>query len=213
VVLLLGQVGHRPVKVVTSFGSQNLSAAGAELTARISTVLALAGMALVGLRVARALSHSAAASAKPGSTADAEVFVAGVAATLTMAMAFSKVLSPQYLVWLPTVLVLGGGRGRAAFWVAVTLLGATQLYLPARYPGLRALQPGPVALLVTRNGLLLVLTVCCWLAIRSPGPRGRDDRVVGRSRAVDPGLGPVTGDDSQQVPSSFSVGSQNRRPG
>lgn len=148
-------------RVETSFGSQNLVGPGAKAVAAVGTLLALAGIAAVLVRCHRAL-------AADGSDA-VEVFVAGSAAVLSLALVFGKVLSPQYLLWIvPATLLVGGRPGRAACALTVAALTATQLYFPVRYPGLRELDAAPILLLTVRNGLLIALALCTWGAVGSP---------------------------------------------
>ncbi len=156
------------LRVETSFGSQNLIGPGAKAVTMCSSALAVAAIGAVLIRCHRA---SASMSASPaGSGSDAvEIFVAASAAVLSLALVFGKVLSPQYLLWVaPTALVLGGRRGQVACALMVAALIATQLYFPARYPGLRELEAGAVVLLTLRNGLLVALAACTWGALRSP---------------------------------------------
>lgn len=156
------------LRVETSFGSQNLIGPGAKAITLCSSALALAAVMAVVVRCHRA---SAAAT---GSEA-AEIFVAASAAVLALALVFGKVLSPQYLLWVaPATLLVGGRRGQVACALTVAALVATQLYFPARYPDLRELEAGAVALLTLRTGLLVALAACTWGAVRSPTPARSD---------------------------------------
>ena len=72
-------------------------------------------------------------------------------------MAFGKVCSPQYLVW---ILPLGLGlslehRRRAPLVLLLALFAVTQLVYPILYGRLEALRPGVCALVLARNALLL----------------------------------------------------------
>jgi hypothetical protein len=69
-----------------------------------------------------------------------------------------KVLSPQYLIWLtPFIVVLRGRMGRTARFVFLLSCVATTLVYPWGVWRLLAFEPGAVALLNFRNGLLLTL--------------------------------------------------------
>ncbi len=113
-------------------------------------VLVLAGLAAWRARKAIAVTDGAGL---------ARLLVSSIAAMLAAVLVASPILSPQYLLWLlPFALVPDAlpGRGRAWFLV-LAFLGAV-LY-PHLYPRLRKLLPAMVAVLVARNGILVVLAV------------------------------------------------------
>ena len=145
-----------PLRVVTTFGSQNLVGDGPSVIAALSTAIVLVGIAAVCVTVALLLRRVS------GRSAD-HLFVTGAAATLLVAVTAGKVLSPQFLVWIVPFAVLVAGRyGRLAFATTVGVLLTTQLYFPVRYWDLVALDPGPIGLLVIRDTLLIVLLACAW---------------------------------------------------
>jgi len=147
--LLLGHLsGLAPIAVTSSFGSQNLVSPGAEVAARLAGPLA--GAALLAT-FALCWRRRAALRAVPDAVPLAAL------ATLLAVLATGKVFSPQYLTWLlPVVaLVLPGWRLLGAAAVGVLLL--THLEFPARYWAFVALRPGPVALVVARNLLLVAV--------------------------------------------------------
>jgi hypothetical protein len=105
----------------TSHGSQNLAGAGADVVGAISTAVQAA--ALLWIWTAFARGRQTAAS-----------FVAAAAAAICAFVAFGKVLSPQFLIWLIPVVPLV--RGRRGLWASVLLLIAlvlTQVWFPFRY--------------------------------------------------------------------------------
>ena len=72
-------------------------------------------------------------------------------------MAFGKVLSPQFLIWLvPLVPLLAGGTGAAASAVLACALVVTQLWFPFRYWDVVALS-GAGWLVLARDLLLVGL--------------------------------------------------------
>ncbi len=145
------------LRVETSFGSQNLIGDGPVAIAAISGGLAVLGVAAVCATAAVLLRR---VTAGPDA---ARLLVTAAAATLAVLVATSKVLSPQFLLWLVPVALLATGRyGRLAFATLVALLISTQLYFPVRYWDLVALETGPIALLVIRDSLLLVLVAATW---------------------------------------------------
>jgi uncharacterized membrane protein len=84
----------------------------------VLTVVALIGVYLLFWRSSR--SH--------------EDVVIACAAAVTAYVLFSKVFSPQYVVWLvPLVPLVGGRRGLRASVLLVAILGVTQIFEPYRY--------------------------------------------------------------------------------
>jgi hypothetical protein len=100
-----------------------------------------------------------------------------VLASLLASMAFAKVLSPQYFVWLipaaalvfPERPVLGGGM--------LLMMLLTQIEFPALYSSFVSLRPGAVLLVAARNALLIATflysLVELWNAPRVPAAVGR----------------------------------------
>lgn len=83
-------------------------------------------------------------------------------------IAFNKVGSPQYLVWilppLVTGLVLRRGAWFAPAAVGLVLCGLTQLVYPIGYRGIMVPEPLALSVLTLRNALLLALFV--WMVVR-----------------------------------------------
>lgn len=80
----------------------------------------------------------------------------------------TRVLSPQYLVWLgaPMAALAERATGRRALWVLVAAIAISQVIFPFRYTQLRHLAAFDVCLLAARNLLLLgagALTVRAFL--------------------------------------------------
>ncbi len=137
-----------------SHGSHSLIAPGVSLAADVSGGLTLLAVAAVYLvvwlrrhRLRRAPSDQALV----------------VLALLLALMTFGKVLSPQYFIWVLPAWVLVAARDR---WVAMfggLTLALTQAEFPALYWNLLSMQPAPLAIVVTRNTLLLVTyAVTLW---------------------------------------------------
>jgi len=114
---LLTTFGHP--RIVDSHGSQNISGHGA-----LGTSFALAqAAALLALWIAFARGP-----------ATRERFVRYAAACICAFVAFDKVLSPQYLLWLiPIVPLVRGKRGLAAASLLTAALVLTQVWFPQRY--------------------------------------------------------------------------------
>ena len=138
---LLTTFGH-PV-VVSSHGSQGIDGHGT--LAALSSVVQVAVLVALWVAFARG-------------TADRERFVRYSAACVCAFVAFGKVLSPQYLIWLvPLVALVGGRRGIAAVALLVAALVATQAWFPDHYWDY--VRTGDRAWIVLVRNLLLVALV------------------------------------------------------
>jgi hypothetical protein len=114
--------GLRPLATVTTHGAQALSGRGAGLAAILSTALEIASV--LGIWLAYAARR----------TREREAALLAAAATVVALVAFDKVLSPQYLIWLvPFVALAGGLRGFAAAGLLLLALGLTQTWFPGSY--------------------------------------------------------------------------------
>ena len=122
-VLLAAQhLGMRPLSTVDAGGGQALSGRGAVLAADLSTTLEVASV--LGIWLLFALRRRL----------DAETLLAAVAGAVAALVAFDKVLSPQYVIWLvPLVVLVRGARGIAASVLLLVALGLTQTWFPWSY--------------------------------------------------------------------------------
>jgi Glycosyltransferase family 87 len=142
ILIAVHHVAGTTLHVTGSFGSQNVTGPGAhaaEIVTTIAGVLALAGIWALFARGpatgARLAAHSAAA----------------IAAML----AFGKVFSPQFVIWLvPFVLLVGGLRGVAAGAFLAAVLALTHAWFPHHY---WALAQGFAP---TQSGELLARDLC-----------------------------------------------------
>jgi uncharacterized membrane protein len=132
--------------VVTTHGSQNLFGSLPDTFATVQTLLqalAIAGVWLVFARSDRS----------PTS------FLIASAGAVTAFVAFGKVLSPQFMIWLipllPLVLLRRGYLQAGLFAAALVV---TQLWFPYRYWNVAHLER-TVWLVLLRDGLLVVLYV------------------------------------------------------
>jgi hypothetical protein len=111
-------------------------------------------------------------------------------ALVTALIAFNKVGSPQYMVWLAAPIVLGlAYQGRAfrtpAILVAV-MAALTQAFYPYLYDAILMLNPAMVFVLTVRNVLLFVLLGwAVWALWRAPTLR-RDDELTPEKASVWP---------------------------
>jgi hypothetical protein len=91
------------------------------------------------------------------------------AASVAAFVAFGKVLSPQFLIWLlPLVPAVAGASGLAASAVLLASLVTTQLWFPFRYWDVVALEPVGWLVLV-RDLLLVALYVILLIALSRRG--------------------------------------------
>ncbi|HEX9599302.1 MAG TPA: glycosyltransferase 87 family protein [Gaiellaceae bacterium] len=105
----------------TSHGSQNLAGNAAEWLAVISTVLQAGVLIWIWAAFVRG-------------RGDAEALVSSTAAALCAFVAFGKVLSPQFVIWLiPIVPLVRGRRGLGASALLGVALVLTQIWFPFRY--------------------------------------------------------------------------------
>ena len=140
-------------------GSWNLTGSLPDALAALQTVLQVAAVVLVWLAFAR------------GSRGREQLLV-GSAAAVAVWVLFGKVLSPQYLLWLvPLVAVVVGRRpAKLAFPVGlVAAISLTHAVYPNRYDELIRLDTLPIALLVSRNLLLVVLAAALVARLHREG--------------------------------------------
>ncbi|HEV8099094.1 MAG TPA: glycosyltransferase 87 family protein, partial [Gaiellaceae bacterium] len=91
--------GVRPLATIDSHGAQALSGHGAGLAANLSTVFGVVTVVAIWVVFARRRNT------------DGEAVLLATAAAVAALIAFDKVLSPQYLIWLvPFVFLVRGGR-------------------------------------------------------------------------------------------------------
>jgi Glycosyltransferase family 87 len=141
VLLVSHHVFGTGVTVASSHGSQNLAGDGPDALAALLTALQVASLLWI---------WSAYARGRLG-------LVQASAAALAAFVAFGKVLSPQFMIWLIAVIPLV--RGRRGLW-ATALLGAalvlTQLWFPFRYWDLANHLDATVSWLVLVRDVVLV---------------------------------------------------------
>jgi glycosyl transferase family 87 len=146
------------VTVATSHGSQNLAGSGPDALAALLTVAQVAFLAWIWFRYARG--HIG--------------FVQAAAAALVVFVAFGKVLSPQFLIWLIAVVPLvPGRRGLWAMLLLAAALVLTQLWFPFRYWDLASHLDATVSWLVLSRDLVLA-ALAVVLALSDQRSDGRE---------------------------------------
>jgi hypothetical protein len=95
----------------------------------------------------------------------------------------SKVLSPQFLIWLCPLLLLVVVRWRYALPVLFLFIGGiTQYIYPHHYLEFESVVPYIVVLLAVRNLLLVAMAVLLLLPLRSSPVNGEEQIGVGGMR-------------------------------
>ena len=138
----------------TSHGSQNVAGGAAHVLAVLSSLVQAAVLVWIWWTFARG-------------PATAGALVRACAAAVCAFVAFGKVLSPQFLIWLIPVVPLV--RGRRGLWASALLLAAlslTQVWFPFRYFRLSLdFEPGLSWVLLVRDLALVALAlVLAWPA-------------------------------------------------
>ena len=173
--LVAHQVAGTYVRVVESHGSDNLAGAGPNAVATVCAVLAVVALLAVWVVYARR-------SGGPEET------LAACAASVTAYIAFNKVFSPQYLVWLVPLVPLV--RGRRGVW-ATALLGLslllTQLWEPYSYVHLITRLDAQISWFVVVRDLVVIAMFGVLLAPERLLDRNAE-RFAARGAAVVPAL-------------------------
>ena len=157
--LALHQAAGLDLEWASGSGSQNLRGTGADALAVLHGLAQAAAVALVWVSFARG-------------PASVERLVRHAAAAVVAFVALSKVLSPQFMVWLVLLVPLVGGvRSRAALGLMALACALTALWFPARYWELvKEFDPlASWAVLARGLTLLALLATLMWPA-REPEP-------------------------------------------
>jgi hypothetical protein len=121
VLIALHHVAGTSLSVVTTYGSQNLAGTGTHAAQIATTFAGVLALLIVWTLYAR-------------DEADGERLVAYAAAAIAATIAFGKVFSPQFVIWLvPFVPLVRGRRGLAASALLIATLVLTQLWFPHHY--------------------------------------------------------------------------------
>jgi hypothetical protein len=165
ILLALHQAAGTALSWTSGSGSQNLTGAGADSLAVVQGVAQVVAVTLVWVGYARGPSTP-------------ERLVRYAAASVVAFVALSKVLSPQFLVWLVLLVPLVGGlRRRTAVTLTILACALTAVWFPARYWDLvRDFDPLASWPVLFRGLVLLgLLAALTWPATgrapaRSPSP-------------------------------------------
>jgi uncharacterized membrane protein len=158
IVLVLAKLGFTTVRAEYSFGSLNIVNPTATVLANVSTYIMVVSLLIIYWFIYRQV--------KPGKSQFTRL---GAYALLTLAttMATSKILSPQYFVWLIPIFPLICGRWRTPILAIFILIGGlTYDIFPLHYPELQNFQATAVAILVARDILLVLLAVLAVVSLK-----------------------------------------------
>jgi hypothetical protein len=159
--LVAHQLWGYGIQLNLSHGSQNQGGSLPDALAAVQSVVQIAVVAALWIAFAR------------GRTS-AERLIRYSAAAVTAFVAFGKVLSPQFLIWLlPLVPLVRGRRGLSAMAVLTVALVLTQLWFPYHYWDLVLRLNERASWLVLARDLVLValVAVLAWPQ-RSAEPLG-----------------------------------------
>jgi len=180
-------LGHLWIDIATDYGSQSIAASGATTMVRLSSPLTfLALLAVYGLVVRRRAHLRAAPHDLP----------LVVLAVILAFLAFGKVLSPQFLIWILPVAALVLIEDPLTGGLALATVFLTQVEFPRLYWDLVYLRGPAWGVVAARNVLLLItFGVTLWRLWRLPAAGASHTRRLGPS-------GPVTGSITPGPPSA-----------
>ncbi len=166
VLIAIHDLFGKPIHRIDSFGSQNLAGWGTHTAATVTTVLGAIALVAVWILFVR-------------SAATTSELLASCGAVVAALLAFGKVFSPQFMIWLiPLVVVARGIRGQVAVPLFFLTLVLTQLWFPHHYWDLANgfSRPQTLELLARDFGVLLLAVVLAW-------PRASEDELLGEHRS------------------------------
>jgi len=149
ILILIHRFFHTVINVKSSFGSQNVDGFGYHTMTIATTIVMLVALLLVWWQ--------------------AREVVAGCAAAVAAFLAFGKVFSPQFMIWLVAFVPLVPGTTIALLFVAS--LALTQAWFPRHYwDYVNSLAFRPSAEVFVRDLIVVALLVLLTLRARRPAP-------------------------------------------
>jgi hypothetical protein len=155
-------LGGLAVSVETTYGSQNLVADGSGAVAVLTSILQVVALCALWVAFARG-------------EARADRLAAAAAASVALFVAFGKVFSPQYMVWLIPLVPLV--RSRVASVLLATALVLTQVEFPGRYWELPGLRPGIAWIVLVRDLVVVALALVLARTLEQPEASGHRARL------------------------------------
>jgi hypothetical protein len=141
---ILYAIGHKLTRPPRRCCAYSFSGPPSTAVSAVSAVLGVASLLMIWLRFLR-------------SSASERDLVFACAASVAVAIAFAKVFSPQYLLWLAPLVVVIPGRRRAALAGVLAACSLTAWVFPTHWQALLSLHWGPLLVELARN-LLVVAT-------------------------------------------------------
>jgi hypothetical protein len=121
ILIAVHRVAGTTLNVTGSFGSQNLTGSGAHAVELLTTIVGVLALVAVWVLFARG-------------PATGGRLAAHSAAAIAALLAFGKVFSPQFVIWLvPFVLLVSGLRGVAGGALLTAVLALTHAWFPHHY--------------------------------------------------------------------------------
>jgi uncharacterized membrane protein len=151
ILIALHHAAGTTLYVTSTYGSQNLIGLGAHTAAIATTIVEVVALAVACILFARG-------------PATVERFATYAGASIAAVVAFGKVFSPQYMIWLiPLVVLVPSLRGVAASVLLFAALVLTQLWFPSHYWALtRFAAPQSGELLARDLCVVALFAVLAW---------------------------------------------------
>ncbi len=161
-IIILYKMGVTSVRTEFTFGSWNIVNPMTAAIAKLSLYLTAVSLLIAYWFIYRQV--------QPGQSQFTRIGVY-VLLVLAITMATSKVLSPQYLIWLIPLFPIVCSRWRAPIVAAFIIAGALTYYIyPWDYSGLLDFHVDTVAVLLGRNVLLILLAVLAAFSLKRTKP-------------------------------------------
>ena len=157
VLLVASKLGLISVSVDFYSGSWHIISPAAETLARMSTYLLALALVIVYVLIYKQI--------RPGKSQFSRIGAYLLLVFLTL-LIFSKVLSPQYIIWLLPLLPLLFVGWRSLIWTIFVLVGILTYYVfPIRYLDLIKLDTGVTIVLFIRNILIVLMAILTGLSL------------------------------------------------
>ena len=173
--LAVHRVAHQRLYLTSNWGSQNLAGPGVHAIEIATSVVQVAGLVAVWAFFAR----GAATSAR---------LALGGAASIAMFLAFGKVFSPQFVLWLvPFVILVPGRLGVAAGTLAALAFALTHTWFPRHYWSYAAFHTEQIVEVLARDLVVVALALLLtWRLRASQTVRPTRARAGARPRVPSP---------------------------